>query len=128
MLNCLIVFIGGGLGALCRYLVSLMFMIESLSSVNQKAMGTIFVNIIGCFLIAIVDGLLKKYHINLFYHSQLRLLFITGFLGGFTTYSSFLFDIFNYADNHNLMIAGLYLFASIFLGILSFCAGLYLIK
>ncbi|MCL2567707.1 MAG: CrcB family protein [Alphaproteobacteria bacterium] len=121
MLSFLIVFIGGGVGSAARYGVSLLF-------TTHKSMGTLLVNIAGCFLIAIIDGLLKKYHINfIFTHNQTRLLFIMGFLGGFTTYSSFLLDFFNHMESSPIA-AVLYLAASIVLGIIAFLIGIYVIK
>ncbi|MDR2008329.1 MAG: CrcB family protein [Alphaproteobacteria bacterium] len=121
MLNFIIVFIGGGLGSLSRYGVSLLF-------TTHKSVATLLVNIIGCFLIATLDGLFKKYHIHFILTSeQTRLLFIMGFLGGFTTYSSFLLDFFNHADT-SIGIAILYLGASIFLGLVAFMIGVNLLK
>jgi CrcB protein len=126
MLNFLIVFLGGGLGSISRYLVSLGLSFQNLTGYHPKGLATISVNIIGCFLIAIADGLLKKYNLSI--SPQLRLLFITGFLGGFTTYSSLVLDLFNYTDNHGLAVALSYLVASIFLGWLTFFIGIYVVK
>lgn len=129
MLNFLIVFLGGGLGSLSRYLVSLGIYSTSFTLASHKAFSTIVVNVIGCFFIAIVDGLLNKYNINFVLDSpQLRLLFITGFLGGFTTYSSFVLDIFNYTDTHSLYVAFIYFISSIVFGLLAFFIGIYLFR
>ncbi|MDR0484524.1 MAG: CrcB family protein [Alphaproteobacteria bacterium] len=122
MLNLLIIFFGGGLGSVSRYAISLLF-------ITQKSLATLLVNIIGCFLIAIIDSLLKKYNINFFFSSpQTRLLFITGFLGGFTTYSSFLLDFFNHLHANQSMVAVLYIFFSIVLGLGAFLLGLEVAK
>lgn len=85
MVNAVLVMAGGGLGALCRY-----------GSVNAAARlfgdampwGTAFVNILGCFLIGLAAGAMEKTP----FPRQYWLLFVTGFLGGFTTFSSFALD------------------------------------
>ncbi len=71
----LLVFLGGGIGAILRYLISGMF--------NKKHMplGTFIVNVLGCFIFGIfVSFLSDPYN---------KLLLMTGFCGGFTTFSTF---------------------------------------
>lgn len=53
-------------------------------------MGTFMVNIIGCFLIGLFFGLLEKAHVMT---PGENVLLITGFCGGFTTFSSFADDM-----------------------------------
>jgi len=78
----LAVFFGGGTGALTRYLMSLW-----VGSIWDGAfpLGTFLINLIGCFLIGFLGGLSERFAIE----PNLRLLLQTGFLGGFTTFSSF---------------------------------------
>ncbi|MEG9499259.1 CrcB family protein [Mannheimia indoligenes] len=68
---------GAVLGALSRWQLGVWFN----PLLNQFALGTLFANWLGCFLIGIAMGF------NL--GDSQRLLFITGFLGSFTTFSSF---------------------------------------
>lgn len=72
---------GGALGALCRYLIHLYM---RAASGFHFPYATLFVNLLGCFCIGILAALLwqEKY-------GQLQLFLTTGFLGGFTTFSSF---------------------------------------
>jgi len=66
--------LGGGAGAVCRYLLG-----NALNKPQGFPFGTLAVNLLGCFLIGLalhLDG-------------RARLLCVTGFLGGFTTYSAF---------------------------------------
>jgi CrcB protein len=77
------VFIGGGIGAVCRFLLSRH--INYLELPTKFPFGTFIVNMLGCFAIgllfqAITDNLIPK---------RFQLLLVTGFLGGFTTFSSF---------------------------------------
>ncbi|GMO38834.1 MAG: fluoride efflux transporter CrcB [Termitinemataceae bacterium] len=73
---------GGGLGAVLRYLCS-----EYLNSVCSTvfSVGTLAVNTIGAFLIGFSFNLFGTYSVA----PELRLFLITGFLGGFTTFSTY---------------------------------------
>ena len=57
----LIVFFGGGLGSVCRYLVT---KANNKQIENNIPIGTLTVNILGCFLIGIIYALSEKYQIN----------------------------------------------------------------
>lgn len=78
-----VVFIGGGMGAVARYL---------LGSAVQRAIGpdfpwgTLAVNMIGCLLVGVVAELIRV-HVD--WHGNVRLFLVVGILGGFTTFSSF---------------------------------------
>ncbi|HNY17442.1 MAG TPA: fluoride efflux transporter CrcB [Treponemataceae bacterium] len=83
------VFIGGGIGAVCRFLLSRQ--INYLGLPTKFPVGTFIVNMLGCFAIgllfqAIADNLVPK---------RFQLLLVTGFLGGFTTFSSFSLETVN---------------------------------
>ena len=83
MKSFLLVFLGGGVGSSCRFLIS------NVLNNNFKSfhyLRTFSVNIIGCILIGIVMGFLQKE--NNFNQNYL-LLFSSGFCGGFTTFSAF---------------------------------------
>ncbi len=71
----LLVFIGGGLGA------SLRFLIGELS--GTQFLSVLIPNLIGCALIGYVAHAFGS-------NEQIKLLFIVGFLGGFTTFSSYI--------------------------------------
>ncbi len=76
-MNWLLVFLGGGFGAVCRWIIS-----GQLTSSTGLPWGTLTVNLLGCFLI----GLLSVYLLE---QPKTSLFLIIGFLGGFTTFSSF---------------------------------------
>ena len=97
------VFIGGGLGAICRYLAT--------SAIGARfglmfPFGTLFVNTLGSFLMALVLGFLlplaKSTHIM---PESLRLLLTVGFLGGFTTFSSFSMETLTLIRGGSLFLA-----------------------
>jgi CrcB protein len=103
--------LAGGAGSLCRYLVW--------RSITQPdgvfPSGTLAINIIGCFCI----GLLAK----MVTHDVLRLTLITGFLGGFTTFSAFSLETFNLFRNGMGSMAVLYVAASNIGGVLAAWVG-----
>lgn len=74
--NLLLVFLGGGLGSLSRYLVYLGFP-------SQGFFQALIPNLLGCFFIGLAS------HSYVDENEALKLLFVLGFLGGFTTFSSY---------------------------------------
>lgn len=76
------VFIGGGAGSFSRYLLS-KFINDTANTLFP--LGTFVVNIIGCFVIGFLFSAFEETLVQ----PERRLLLITGFLGGFTTFSSF---------------------------------------
>ena len=122
MLNAFLIFIGGGIGAVLRYTVTIMC--RNLFSLS--ILGTLSVNLIGCFLIGFVFGfLLNKSDII---PSTLKLFITVGFLGGLTTFSTFNLEIFELIKNGKIILGLLYMFASCFLGLLFTVIGYYLSK
>ena len=82
------IFIGGGLGAVCRYFISL---IITQQFNNIFPFGTVTVNLIGSFLI----GLFYQFFQNVIVPIEIRIFIMIGFLGGFTTFSSFSIESIN---------------------------------
>ena len=77
------VLLGGGAGSLARYVISAAIMTRTGS---RFPFGTVIINITGSFLIGLLMTLLTE---RFSPHPNLRLLLVTGFLGGYTTFSSF---------------------------------------
>lgn len=74
---------GGGVGSLARYLVGSAVMTRF---VTRFPLGTLVVNVSGSFLIGLLMTLLTE---RLQPHPNWRLVLVVGFLGGYTTFSSF---------------------------------------
>ena len=116
------IFIGGGIGALTRYIL-----IEQInkSFVNSFPYGTLTVNVIGAFLI----GLAWSYFAAKINISDNLKMFITiGFLGGFTTFSSFNVDIFELIQNGSILISILYIIGTFALTVGAFFLGMSLLR
>jgi CrcB protein len=94
----ILVVLGGGIGALLRYL-STQF-INSIFKI-QFSFGTLFVNCIGALLIGFLVNLFDLYSLN----TKWRLLIITGFLGGYTTFSAYSLETVQYFISGNIKYA-----------------------
>jgi CrcB protein len=114
--------VGGALGSILRYLASV---IVAKYWSNAFPLATFLVNIIGCFLIGFIIGSLEK---NQMTDSNLKWFLITGFCGGFTTFSAFGLENQSLLQNNNSLLAMSYIGLSIFLGLFAVWIGLNLSK
>jgi fluoride exporter len=78
----LLIAIGGAAGSVLRYLIGGR---AQHFAPHGFPLGTLFVNVAGCFLI----GILIRQFMNIQTHNYLRALLVVGFCGGFTTFSAF---------------------------------------
>ncbi|MFT3794199.1 fluoride efflux transporter CrcB [Flavobacterium sp.] len=117
-----LVAIGGAIGSVLRYLTSVVTQ-KYVSSVFPWA--TLITNIIGCFLIGLLMGWLSK---NQMEDSNLKWLLVTGFCGGYTTFSAFGFENISLLQNHHSAMAFGYIALSIIAGLLAVWGGLFLVK
>lgn len=121
MKQLLLVFFGGGLGSILRYLIS-----KNFNAYFQNLfLGTLIVNSIGCLVIGFALGLSFKN--NLLNQNQ-TLLLTTGFCGGFTTFSTFAFQGHSFLKTGDFLQFSIYTLLSIILGIASIALGLWLSK
>ncbi|MDR1809070.1 MAG: fluoride efflux transporter CrcB [Prevotella sp.] len=115
----LIVGLGGGVGSIFRYLTSAL---TARFYGGGFPVATLFANLAGCFLIGVFAGLLAQ-HIPV--NGSLRLLLITGFCGGYTTFSAFSLENLNLFQQ-NLPAAIVYIALSVAGGIAAVWAGMAL--
>ena len=109
MLNCLIVALGGGVGACARYLIGLI-PVKDLYGFPVK---TLFINLAGCFFIGLIAALAVK---NVPLSSKTVLFIKTGLCGGFTTFSTFALETENLIKTRHAGLAVLYVALSIIAG------------
>ena len=114
----LLVGLGGAAGSILRYLTYL-FTNRYFSGLFPIA--TFITNVAGCFIIGMLMGLLIE---NNAANLQLRLLLVTGFCGGYTTFSAFSYENILLLNSNHALIAIGYIFASVITGIVAVWLGL----
>lgn len=110
MKEIILVGIGGAIGAICRFLLS---RIIQLVSGFTFPYGTLVVNIIGSFLITFLSVVLIDRVGE--WSAELRALLLIGLLGGFTTFSSFSYEVVDLWESGQGIKVALYLLLSIVL-------------
>lgn len=122
MLQILLVALGGAVGSVCRYLVA----VGALRLMGPSfPWGTLAVNVAGSFAIGILAELIVA---RFGASAELRLLLITGFLGGFTTFSAFALDAVTLFERGASLAAATYLALSIGASIAAAIAGIGLMR
>jgi CrcB protein len=120
-MNYFYVIIGGGIGAALRY-CSHQFIN---SSVHIKfPAGTLFVNCAGALLIGFLINIFDVSPVN----NKWKLLCITGFLGGYTTFSAYSLETVQYFINGNIKHAFLNIFLNNVLCMACVVVGMWLNK
>ncbi len=117
LLVCVGSFFGGG----ARYLVSKA--IQTWLSVSFP-WGTMTVNVVGCFLIGLLSGLSLSGQIS----PSTKLILVTGFCGGFTTFSTFMNENLLMGRDETVLPAILYTLSSLVLGLIAVVVGYQLVK
>jgi len=112
----LLIALGGAAGALARY--GLAGWVHGLAG-GAFPWGTLVVNTVGSFLIGVAVRVLDALAAPI----GPRVLLITGFLGGFTTFSAFSYEALTLVQHGHWARAGLYVAASVVLGIAAALAG-----
>lgn len=114
--DCLLVFLGGGLGALSRFGVENMGIFD-----RDKYYYTVAINITGCLTIGILWAIFQHYHIARNWY----LFMLTGFLGGYTTYSAFTLDAMQLVQDGQWWRAAFYIGVTVVGGLGGCALGLF---
>lgn len=108
MINTLLIFLGAGFGGICRYWISngVYWFLG-----RQFPYGTLVANATGCFLMGLLFALIMERFDGI--GPQLRSFLLIGFLGGYTTFSSFSIETINLFENGEWFSAGLNILLSV---------------
>ena len=115
--NLLLVALGGAVGSVGRYLISKWLE-------DGFPWGTLTVNIVGCLLIGLLTGLVTKGSLT----PEMKLLLVTGFCGGFTTFSTFANESFTMMKTGDAVLSAVYIGVSVAAGMLAVYVGLQIAK
>ena len=118
MKSYLLIALFGAFGTVARFSV-----VQITPKIFQSTfpIGTLVVNLLGCFLIGLFSGILDTKFISI--DENFKNYITIGFLGGFTTFSSFTQDFFNLINSANYLLAFIYIFISVFFSLLTFYLG-----
>ncbi len=123
LFSLLAVGMGGFFGAISRYLLSVS--IDDYIKADQFPFGIFLVNIFGCLLIGLFAGI---FEVKGWMNPELRLFTFAGFLGGFTTFSTFANDTFLLGKEGEVLAALLNVGGQVVLGLLFVWVGYSLVK
>lgn len=118
----LIVGLGGAAGSMLRYAVQRIFNSHSAAPFPT---GTLFVNISGCFIIGILWAVASR---SLSWNEETKLLLMTGFCGGFTTFSAFTLEGIGLLKENKTALFIIYIAASVIGGLLATLIGIRIAK
>lgn len=122
MLHVSLVALGGAIGSVLRYLVGA---VALRITGHGFPWGTMIVNVVGSFAIGVLAELIvRKYGAS----AEMRLFYITGILGGFTTFSAFSLDAVSLYERGATLASFGYVTASLCLSIGAVVAGLTLVR
>lgn len=113
--------IGGGIGSIFRFIISRL--VIRYATPEWTFAGTLAVNITGCFLIGAIAGWMLAHQPD---NQTFRLLFIVGFCGGYTTFSTFAFENLRLIETNQWGLFALYTLSSVVLGLLAAWVGMKL--
>ena len=117
----ILVGLGGGMGSIFRYLTS-MFINRYFPGIFPFA--TLGVNLLGCFALGLLTGIFARQG----WSQGLHFLFVVGFCGGYTTFSTFAIENISLLQSSQPLLAIAYIGASVVVGLLAVWSGFYLMK
>ena len=119
----ILIALGGSLGAVARYLFS--GLAHRLYTGGIFPVGTLLVNVSGCFVIGAIMSLIED---NAAFEPAVRSFFVIGFLGAFTTFSSFGYETVELLRDGQMLTAGLNILANFALGIGAVLLGWMMVR
>jgi len=120
--NLLLIAAAGGVGTIFRYLCQKYLYAWY---PHPFPIGTFVVNIFGCFLIGLIYSLSEKGNLL---SPEWRLILVTGFCGGYTTFSTFAYENITLLKRGDFLYFGLYSVGSVVIGILFTYLGMNVLR
>lgn len=117
-LKYLFIALGGAVGSILRAFMTTLLM--RIFGMNTFPLGTFFVNIVGCLMIGILGRYFQYHHPD---HPYLAPLFITGFLGGMTTFSSYSLESFVLLQNNYFLYGLMNICGQLLMGVIAVWLG-----
>ena len=119
-MNFIVVFIGGGFGALVRYLLYLI-----IPNLTYLPLATLIANFFGCFFATVVFVYFAmKSGLNPTY----KLFLITGFCGGLSTLSALSLELLHFIQTNDYIRAAIYVLSTVIVCTISVLLGVFLVK
>ena len=112
-----LIFIAGGIGTVARYALS--GFVYQLFGVRFPY-GTLVVNVLGCFLIGFLAAVAES---KFLLSPNMRLFLMAGFVGAFTTFSTFIFETVVLMKDGQVILALTNVFLSVLIGFFLFYLG-----
>ena len=123
MIDILVIGIGGFIGSVSRYLLSIK--VQQLFSGTMFPFGTMFVNISGCLIIGFISGFSENV---VLLSPRIRFFLIAGVLGGYTTFSTFGNETFNLIREDEFILALINVGIQVIMGVIAVWLGYVLSK
>jgi CrcB protein len=115
MTHLTLIAVAGALGTLARYGTSI---VAATFVTSGYPLGTFIVNIVGCFLFGAFAGLFGNVS------TEWKAIVLTGFLGGFTTFSAFAFENYQFLERQQYVLFAIHMVGQNVLGITAVLLGL----
>ena len=113
------VFVGGGIGSLCRFGLG-----QWLNRSGEYPWGTLLANGLACIILGVLVGWASKQSLSV----EMRLLLMTGFCGGFSTFSTFSNELVQMLRQADYLSAFTYLMMSLTFGLIAIWLGMRVIN
>lgn len=119
-MNFIAVFLGGGLGALIRYILYLV-----MPNYSYLPLATLIANFFGCFIATIV---FVYFALKSGLNPTTKVFLITGFCGGLSTLSALSLELLHFIHTQEYIRASLYLLSTVIVCTIAVLLGVYLVK
>ena len=123
MLKIFLIGVGGFIGSILRYATS--GFVLKIFGKPYFPYGTLVVNILGCLLVGYLIGISENRQV---FNPEIRMFIFVGFLGGFTTFSTFGYEVFSFARDGQIISLLINILLHLVLGLGAVWVGYFLSK